>query len=166
MPFSIARPAGTKVSLCTKPRSLDEGRPSSVSNVKRLLLRNGNLLAQGKKPVQKETSCQPKEISRSRNKTNDGAVIEYDILCHGKVDADYIIPDKASDPVLLLVDRNGDGKPDVIYFDFKHKGKWDLSFWDTKFSGNWDLVGYHADRTLKPTSYESYETFKTRVANR
>jgi hypothetical protein len=34
---------------------------------------------------------------------------------HGKCDA----PHKKSDPIMLSWDRNGDGKPDVIFFDFK-----------------------------------------------
>ncbi len=105
----------------------------------------------------------PKEVSRSRNKANDAGVIAYDMDCSGRVNADYVIPDKKSEAILLLVDRNGDGRPDVVFFDFKRLGKWDLSYWDEDFSVHWTLVGYHADGSLKPTSYESYEVYQSRL---
>ncbi len=107
-------------------------------------------------------NCEPKEISRSRNKDNDAVVIEYDIDCSGRINANYVIPDKKTEAILLMRDRNGDGRPDVIYFDFDRRGKWDLSFWDNDFSGHWTLVGYHGDGSLNPTSYESYEVFQAR----
>jgi hypothetical protein len=49
--------------------------------------------------------------------------------------------------------ENGDGRADVIVFDFKRRGKWDLSFWDEQFDGHWTLVGYHDDGSLKPTRF-------------
>ncbi len=147
----------------------------SVDDVKRFLARQGNRWAQGDNASSrkgdrsqsdntspKKINCEPKEISRSRNKDNDAVVIEYDIDCSGRVNADYVIPDKNTEAIMLLRDRNGDGRPDVIYFDFQRLGKWDLSFWDDDFSGHWTLVGYHSDGTLQPTSFESYEVFQAR----
>jgi S1-C subfamily serine protease len=147
----------------------------SVDDVKRFLARQGNRLAQGdntspgkgdrlqnKNTSPKKVNCEPKEISRSRNKDNDAVVIEYDIDCSGRINANYVIPDKKTEAILLMRDRNGDGRPDVIYFDFDRRGKWDLSFWDNDFSGHWTLVGYHGDGSLNPTSYESYEVFQAR----
>jgi hypothetical protein len=139
----------------------------SVDDVKRFLARQGNRLAQGGnassgKGDRLQRNCEPKEISRSRNKANDAVVIEYDIDCRGRVDADYIIPDKTTEAIMLMRDRNGDGRPDVIYFDFERRGKWDLSFWDDNFSGHWTLVGYHSDGSLQPTSFENYEIFQAR----
>jgi len=146
----------------------------SVDDVKRFLARQGNRLVQGdnaspgkgdrlqSKSTSPKGNCEPKEISRSRNKDNDAVVIEYDIDCSGRVDADLIIPDKKTEAIMLLRDRNGDGRPDVIYFDFQRRGKWDLSFWDDDFSGHWTLVGYHPDGSLQPSSFESYEVFQAR----
>jgi hypothetical protein len=147
----------------------------SVDDVKRFLARQGNRWVQGdnaspgkgdrlqnKNTSPKKVNCEPKEISRSRNKDNDAVVIEYDIDCSGTVNANYVIPDKKTEAILLMRDRNGDGRPDVIYFDFDRRGKWDLSFWDEDFSGHWTLVGYHPDGSLQPSSFESYEVFQAR----
>jgi hypothetical protein len=88
------------------------------------------------------------------------------MFCNGKISGNYIIPDKRSDAILLTVDRNADTKPDVVFFDFKRKKKWDLSFWDENYDGHWTLVGYHDDGTLKPSRFESYDTFRRRTAAR
>ena len=54
----------------------------SVDDVRRFLARQGNRLAQGAntstgKGDRLQSNCEPKEISRSRNKANDAVVIEY-----------------------------------------------------------------------------------------
>jgi hypothetical protein len=124
-------------------------------------------LAEPSKPAPSDTSkntCEPKEISRFRNSANDAAVISYDLNCSGKANANYIVPDKKTDAILMTWDRNGDGHPDVVFFDFKRRGKWDLSFWDAKFEGRWTLVGHHDDGSLKPTRFERYEDFQQRLA--
>src|SRR5215469_12642822 len=110
------------------------------------------------------STCERKEISRFRNNENNAAVVSYDLNCSGKANANYIVPDRQTDAVMLTLDRNGDGKPDVIFFDFKRWGRWDLSFCDAKFEGQWTLVGYHDDGTLKPTRFERYEDFQKRLA--
>jgi hypothetical protein len=88
------------------------------------------------------------------------------MYCTGRTSGNYIIPDKQSDAILLTLDRNRDDRPDVIFFDFERRKKWDLSFWDEKFEGHWTLVGYHDDGTLKPSRFESYDTFQKRMARR
>jgi S1-C subfamily serine protease len=132
----------------------------SIDNVRKFL-------AEPTKPILQtsEDSCEPKELSRFRNNENNAAVVAYDMNCSGKVNANYIVPDRKSDAIVLALDRNGDGRPDVIFFDFKRRGKWDLSFWDAKFEGRWTLVGYHDDGTLKPTRFEPYEDFQKRLAS-
>jgi S1-C subfamily serine protease len=132
----------------------------SVDNVRRFL-------TELSKPSPGDTTkneCEPKEISRFRNGDNNAAVISYDLNCSGKANANYIVPDRKTDAILMTWDRNGDGKPDVIFFDFKRRGRWDLSFWDAKFEGRWTLVGYHDDGSLKPTRFERYEDFQQRLA--
>ena len=131
----------------------------SVDNVRKFL-------AEPAKPMPQtaENSCEPKEMSRFRNKENNAAVISYDLNCSGKANANYIVPDRKTDAIMLTLDRNGDGRPDVLFFDFKRRGKWDLSFWDAKFEGRWTLVGYHDDGSLQPTRFERYEDFQQRLA--
>jgi hypothetical protein len=131
----------------------------SVDDAKRFVTRPENKLSE--RPV-----CKPKAFSSWRNKANDGTVTAYDLTCSGKVNSNYIIPDKKSDAIMLTWDRNGDEKPDVVFFDFKRRGKWDLSFWDENFDGHWTLVGYHDDGSLKPSRFESYDTYKRRLAER
>jgi S1-C subfamily serine protease len=131
----------------------------SVDNVRKFL-------AEPTKPMLQtsENLCEPKEMSRFRNKENNAAVISYDLDCSGRANANYIVPDRKTDAIILTLDRNGDGKPDVMFFDFKQRGKWDLSFWDAKFEGRWTLVGYHDDGSLKPTRFERYDDFQKRLA--
>jgi S1-C subfamily serine protease len=136
----------------------------SADDVRRFLVRQGDRLVQGGTPSPKKTDCEPKEISKSRNKANDASVIEYDIYCNGKVNADYVIPDKQSEAIMFMVDRKGYGRPDIIYFDLNRQGKWDLSFWDENFDGHWTLVGYHPDGSLTPSRFESYDAFQKRLA--
>jgi hypothetical protein len=93
-------------------------------------------------------------------------MIYYDADCSGRINAAYITPDKKTAPITLTVDRNGDGRIDVIFFDFQRRGKWDLSFWDDSFTGRWSLVGYHLDGSLKPSSFESYDVFQKKLAQR
>ena len=88
------------------------------------------------------------------------------MFCIGKANAEYVVPDKASDAIFLRLDRNGDETVDAIVFDFQRRSKWDLSFWDENFNGNWTLVGYHDDGSLKPTRFESYAEFQKRMASR
>ena len=113
-------------------------------------------------PPRTKSACVAKEISRSRNQNNDASIVGYDTNCSGKVNADFIIPDNKTEPYIMRVDRNGDGKADVMYFDFQRRGKWDLSFWDENYDGHWTLVGYHPDGTLTPSRFESYAAWQNR----
>jgi hypothetical protein len=136
----------------------------SISEVKKFLARSGNRVAETSKAPSPKGTCEAKQLFKSRNKENTATIIGYDINCSGKDNAEYVYPDKKSDPVLLKLDRNGDGKADVIFFDFKRTGKWDLSWWDENFDGHWTLVGYHDDGSLRPSRFESYEAYQRRLA--
>jgi hypothetical protein len=91
---------------------------------------------------------------KERDQANQANVFGYDTNCSGKINAESIVPDKQSDPVMLRVDRNGDGRADVIYFDYQRRNKWDLSLWDENYDGHWTLVGYHPDGSLIPSRFE------------
>ena len=100
---------------------------------------------------------------RIRATDNTSQITSLDMFCDGKASGEYVVPDKPSAPIFLRVDRNGDGKADVIFFDLKRSGKWDISWWDDKYSGQWSLVGYHDDGTLKPSRFESYADYRKRT---
>jgi S1-C subfamily serine protease len=136
----------------------------AVDEVRKFLARSGSQQETGSS--RNKPNCEAKEVSRTRDKNGGTTIIAYDLSCSGRVNANYIIPDKTSDAIMLTIDRNGDGKPDVMYFDFKRVGKWDLSFWDEKFEGRWTLVGFHPDGRLEPSSFESYDIFEKRMAKR
>jgi S1-C subfamily serine protease len=136
----------------------------SVESVRSFLARSGNRVVQ--QPVQPKTSCAGKKLATFRNQQNDATITSFDLFCTGKDNAEYVVPDDKTKAIFFRVDRNGDGKADVMYFDLKRRGKWDLSFWDNDFVGHWTLVGYHDDGSLKPTRFESYETFQKRIAQR
>jgi S1-C subfamily serine protease len=138
----------------------------SVDDVKKFLTRGTNRVAKAPPAPPDKGGCKPKEISRWQNEQNHSTVVGYDMTCSGKINGNYIIPDKQSEAILLSIDRNGDGRPDVIFFDFKRQKKWELSLWDENFDGHWTLVGYHDDGSMKPTRFESYDAFQRRVAKR
>jgi S1-C subfamily serine protease len=138
----------------------------SVDEVKRFLARKGNRPEHGTEAAEAAAACALKEISRFRNKKNDATIIAYDTKCTGRANANYIIPDAKTESITYVIDRNDDGRPDVIFFDLKQQKKWDISFWDEKFEGHWTLVGYHPDGKMTPSSFESYDKFKGRVAAR
>jgi hypothetical protein len=88
------------------------------------------------------------------------------MFCTGKDTGELVTPDDQSQAIFLRLDRNGDGRVDLIIFDLKRSGRWDLSFWDENFTGHWTLVGYHDDGSLKPSRSESYAEFQKRTASR
>jgi S1-C subfamily serine protease len=138
----------------------------SVDDVKKFIAREGSRVAEAQPALPTKSECLPKEVSKSRSKENDATLVAVDMLCTGKIDAVFVYPDDKSQAVLLKMDRNHDGKADVVFFDFKRRGKWDMSWWDENFDGHWTLVGYHDDGSLKPSRFESFEAYKKRTAQR
>jgi hypothetical protein len=132
----------------------------AVDEVKKFLTRKGNRSVEETTVAQNKNACEPKQVGSWRDKANGASIYGYDTNCSGKNNADLIVPDKQSDPIMLRVDRNGDGRADVVYFDFQRRGKWDLSLWDENYDGHWTLVGFHPDGSLTPSSFESYEAFQ------
>jgi S1-C subfamily serine protease len=138
----------------------------SVDEVKKFLARSGNRMGEAKKPPAAKSDCEAKEVARTRNKENNATIVGFDLTCSGKIDAVFVYPDDKSQAVVLKMDRNHDGRADVLFFDFKRRGKWDLSWWDENFTGEWTLVGYHDDGSLKPTRFESFAAYRQRTAKR
>jgi S1-C subfamily serine protease len=139
----------------------------SVDEVKKFLARKGDRSAPSTAAAKaKPGICEAKELSRFRNTKNDATIVAYDTKCMGHANANLIIPDAKSESIMYEVDRNDDGKPDVVFFDLKQQKRWDISLWDEKFEGQWTLVGYHPDGKITPSSFESYDKFRSRVAGR
>jgi len=136
----------------------------SVDEVKKFLARKGDRSAPNTTAAKAKTACEAKELSRFRNKKNDATIVAYDTKCIGHPNANLIIPDAKSESIMYEVDRNDDGKPDVVFFDLKQQKRWDISLWDEKFEGQWTLVGYHPDGKMTPSSFESYDKFRSRLA--
>ena len=101
----------------------------------------------------------PKEIYSGNNKDNTVFVTGYDTDCDGKANFEVRIPVDKSKPISWAFDRNGDGKPDLIVFDYKRTNYFEFSLHDVDFDGTWDLVGYHTDGKLKATRFERYDVF-------
>jgi len=138
----------------------------AVDEVRKFFGRAGNRIAQGPKTAKSDTECKPKELSKFRSEQSDATVVSFDMFCTGKDTGELVTPDDQSQAIFLRLDRNGDGRVDLIIFDLKRSGRWDLSFWDENFTGHWTLVGYHDDGSLKPTRFESYAEFQKRTASR
>jgi hypothetical protein len=132
--------------------------------VKRFLLRAGSRNAQTV-TEEKKVDCTPKALTKFRDKGNTATITPYDMFCNNKASGEYVVPDKQTDAIFLRVDRNGDGKADVIFFDLKRVGKWNISYWDEKYNGQWSLVGYHDDGTLKASRFESFAAYQKRLAS-
>jgi hypothetical protein len=134
----------------------------SVEEVRKFISR----IAQTPPSTNSGRECKFKELSRFRNDQNNATVIAYDMFCTGKDTGELVTPDDQTQAIFLRIDRKGNGRADVIFFDLKRSGRWDLSFWDENSSGQWTLVGYHDDGSLKPTRFESYAQFQKRLASR
>jgi S1-C subfamily serine protease len=156
--------AGTLIGVNSFKATEGEGLNFAVSvdDVKRFLLR-ASKSAEPATIADRTANCKPKALSKYRSSDNSSSITSFDMFCDGRASGEYVIPDKPSAAVFLRVDRNGDGKADVIFFDLKRSGKWDISWWDDKYSGQWTLVGYHDDGTLKPSRFESYAEYQKRL---
>jgi len=140
----------------------------AVDNVRSFLVSKSSRFSEGTQnaPNQSTSTCTPKQVYKGKTKDNKGEMVAYDTQCSGQIDFEIIAPFNKSQPIIARLDRNKDGKVDVLVFDFERDGKWDLSYWDNDFDGTWDSVGFHPDGEMDPTRYETYASFQARVAKR
>jgi S1-C subfamily serine protease len=101
-------------------------------------------------------ACEMRRLYEGRDPKHRAALVNFDTDCDGKVDSSLIVPDKKSEPVKLMIDRNSDGNADIVVLDTNRDGKWDVSFHDVNFDDVTDLVGFHPDGKLQPSRYEKY----------
>ena len=112
--------------------------------------------------------CETKETYRGKTDDGSGEIIAWDTKCTGKTDMTLTVPNDPKDSIIAELDRNMDGKIDVVIFSMNNSDaiKWELSFWDNNYDGKWDMVGYHENGELDPVRYESYTTFKKKLASK
>jgi S1-C subfamily serine protease len=147
-----------------EPKSEGMNFAVSVEEVKKFLSSKSSRIADLPKlpPAAKQAKCEMKEIYRGKTSDGTGETIVWDSSCKGKADLDVIVPYDKKEPMIMRMDRNGDGKPDVLLFSEKRDNKWDISFWDENYDGNWDLVGFHKNGEIKPFRYDDYSTVTAR----
>ena len=142
----------------------------SVDDVKTFLAMPNSRYLPSKKVDKASTKkkCEMKETYSGKTTDGTGEIVGWDTKCTGKTDMTITVPYDSKELVVGELDRNLDGKADVIIFsENKSDGiKWEFSFWDNNFDGKWDMVGYHENGDIKPVRYESFATFKKKMASK
>ena len=139
----------------------------SIDDVQRFLSSSVNRFAVNVQPQQsapqaaggKSCSEDPKQVYSGPNKEKNGTITGYDTDCDGVANFEIRTPNDSTKAITWVFDQNGDGKPDVVVFDYKRSNYFELSIHDVDFDGKWDLVGLHLDGKLKPTRYEKYDAY-------
>jgi hypothetical protein len=112
----------------------------------------------------KSPACEPKELYSGRREKEAYEVMGMDLDCDGKVDIEFRLPFKKSDPLTASLDRNHDGRVDMIIMSAaRDMDKWDLSLLDEDYDGKWDLVGFHDAGGIQPTRFEAYSAWVART---
>jgi S1-C subfamily serine protease len=144
----------------------------SVEDVKRFIASKNSRFAQNAIAPAAPKTCEAKEVYRGKSSEGDAEVVFWDTKCTGKVDLEAVSPYKRSDLAFLRMDRNGDGKSDVIFFskntdstieigggEWIQSQQWNMSVWDNNYDGDWDLIGIHESGNIKPVRFENYKEF-------
>ncbi len=112
--------------------------------------RPGTNTAQSALPSRKE-GCQPTAGKRTRDDAQRIWVTPVDLDCDGKAEAALIEWDaELNRGRRLLVDTNGDGKPDLVFVDERNRGQWDYSIHDVDFDGRPDIRALYEGRRVEP----------------
>jgi len=144
----------------------------SVEDVKRFIASKNSRFSQNAIAPAAPKTCEAKEVYRGKSSEGDAEVVFWDTKCTGKVDLEAVSPYKRSDLAFLRMDRNGDGKSDVIFFskntdstieigggEWIQSQQWNMSVWDNNYDGDWDLIGIHESGNIKPVRFENYKEF-------
>ncbi|WP_315830970.1 serine protease [Bradyrhizobium prioriisuperbiae] len=107
-------------------------------------------------PQASKKPCEMVKLYEGREQKNTAQLVQYDTTCRGKADFSLVKPDDTSQPIYILIDDNGDGRPDIRIEDRDRDGRWDISYHDVDFDGVVDLVGFHPDGKITPTRFVKY----------
>jgi S1-C subfamily serine protease len=121
----------------------------SVDDVKAFLAAPAQLPASAKRPaptpekaqaaVPEKGNCPPKLGKRERSKENDAWLIEAEMNCAGRINSYIKDFDAPKSSRVILLDRDGDGRVDAVYF-FKNKDEpADYAEFDTLGRGKLDV---------------------------
>jgi S1-C subfamily serine protease len=114
----------------------------SAEDVKAFLARpNDRLVAKAAKKAVADKTCKSKAIDERPSKDPVGTEYAMDSDCDGKGDYVMIVPDRKRDPLIVMLDDDGDGKLDTVIFDTNQDGHPDYSLYDTDGNGKPDLEG-------------------------
>lgn len=102
-------------------------------------------------------SCPSRTTYQGKSRDGREDVWNIDLNCDGKLDAMIRRPVDGTSPTMLTIDRNTDGKWDVLVLDGNRDDRWDRSYHDTNFDGKWDLECEHADEGVEPTRCRPYK---------
>ena len=141
----------------------------SVDDVKKFIeMPNSRLLPKKEPKSTGKKKCEMRQTYSGKTKDGSGEIVAWDTKCTGKTDMSITVPYNPKELVIGELDRNLDGKTDVMIFSENNedKIKWEFSFWDNNYDGKWDMVGYHENGDIDPVRYESYAIFKKRLASK
>ncbi len=104
-----------------------------------------------KKPAQvaKNKKCEPKLLKEWRKAKATYKM--FDFGCKGQGNAVYIKYDDREKGGSFSIDRNRDGKIDLIYLLNKKRNPY-TSLWDDDYDGSYDFRGEHSSGELQPDS--------------
>lgn len=127
----------------------------SVNDVRAMLSRSSDrylpttVAKTEQKSPAKEAECKPKVL---KEWTEDNAKRTLlDVGCKGKGNAIIVEPQTPGAKPYFLMDRNGDGKADVIYH-LDAQGNPEYSEWDDDYDGTIDFRAEHANGEWEPKS--------------
>jgi S1-C subfamily serine protease len=131
----------------------------AVDEVKRFLTVPGDrrLARAGaqRTPSTSAAKCEPRVLKQGRNAGRDADQVVYDLYCDGRSTGVLTVPDDSSKPITLFLEGAGTD-PNILLIDTDRDGKWDISLYDTHKDGKPDLIGYHRNGELKPYRFEPY----------
>ena len=132
----------------------------SVSEIRRFLVTDGDRIAAKASEDEPAVTCDIQSRASGRTENGDGDLYTIDLDCDDIDDGLIIVPDAESEPIVLVIDSNDDGRTDTIIIDKDRDYLWDVSYYDLNGDGEEDIVGIHSDGGLQPSRLETVEALQ------
>lgn len=123
----------------------------SAEDVNAFLARTGDRRTT---PAEPPKDCKSEALDERPISNPKGMEYLMDDNCDGEGDYTLRVPDSKRDPVVVLLDDDGDGKIDTLIFDDGHDGKPDDALYDTDGNGKPDMRGFYRKGEDEPFRYE------------